>query len=156
MIPKGGGTNFRGIGLVEFLCKAIYSIINRRLSSSIQFHTALHGFRAGRGTGTATFKAKLLQKLITMRETVLHAIFINLFKACDSLDRDHCLGILTGYGVGPRTLRILRTYWDRLQMAEKLGGHYGPAFQSHRGVTQEGGCHPQFLIWSFTLSSNTG
>ena len=36
----------------------------------------------------------------------------------------------------PRTLRILRIYWSRLQMAEKLGSHCGPAFQIHWGVTQ--------------------
>ena len=36
----------------------------------------------------------------------------------------------------PRTLRILRIYWSRLQMAEKSGSHCGPAFQIHWGVTQ--------------------
>ena len=96
----------------------------------------MDGFCAGIGTGTATLKAKLLQQLIYMRETVLNVIFLDLFKAYYALDREHCQDTLTGYGVGPRKIRILRTYWDRPQMAEKVGGHYGPAFQSHRGVTQ--------------------
>ena len=30
MIPNGGGTDFRGIGLVEVLWKAIYGIIKRQ------------------------------------------------------------------------------------------------------------------------------
>ena len=38
--------------------------------------------------------------------------------------------------MGPRTLRILWTFWARIHMAEKAGGHYGPVFQSHFGVTQ--------------------
>ena len=38
--------------------------------------------------------------------------------------------------MGPRTLLILQAYWAWLQMAEKAGGHYGPVFQSYRGVTQ--------------------
>ena len=38
--------------------------------------------------------------------------------------------------MGPRTLRILWTYWARIQMAEKAGGHYGPVLQSHFWVTQ--------------------
>ena len=46
------------------------------------------------------------------------------------------MNILAGYGVGPRKLRILRTYWARIQMAAKVGGHYEPVFQSHRGLTQ--------------------
>ena len=66
MISKGVGTNFRGIGLVEVLWKVISGIINHRISSSIQFHDALHGFRMGRGTGNATLQAKLLQQLISM------------------------------------------------------------------------------------------
>ena len=61
MIPKGGGTDFWGVGLVEVLWKAIYGIINFRLSSSIQFHDILHGFHMGRGTGTTTPKENLLQ-----------------------------------------------------------------------------------------------
>ena len=58
----------------------------------------------GRGTGTATIEDKLLQNIISMMETVLHSILLDLCKSYDDLDRDRCLGILTGYGVGPRTL----------------------------------------------------
>ena len=57
-------------------------------------------------------------------------------KAYNDLDRDHCIDILVGYGVGPRTLNILRTYWVRLQMTAKAGGHYKPVLQIHRRVTQ--------------------
>ena len=87
LIPKGGGTDFWGLGLVEVLCKAISGIISRRLSSSIQSHEVLHGFCVGRGKGTATLKANLLQQIITMRETVPHAIFLDMIKAYDALDR---------------------------------------------------------------------
>ena len=71
-----------------------------------------------------------------MKETVLHAIFLNLRKAYNALGRDRYLNILAGYIVGPRTLRILRIYWVQLQMAAKGGGHYGPVFHIHRRVTQ--------------------
>ena len=53
LIPKGKG-DYRGIGLVEVMWKVVAVILNRRLTSSITFHDVLHGFRAGRGTGTAT------------------------------------------------------------------------------------------------------
>ena len=142
IIPKGEIADSRGVGLLEVLWKAIYGIINRRLLSSIQFHDVLHGFCAGRGKGTATFEATMLQKLISKREKVLHAIFLDLRKYYDALDRDRCLDILEGYGVGPRMLRILRTYWVRLQIASKAGGHYGPILQIHSGVTQGGPLSP--------------
>ena len=62
-------------------------ILNCRLTSSITFHDILHGFRAGRGTGTATLEAKLLQQLVAMREEVLYVIFLDLTKSYDALDR---------------------------------------------------------------------
>ena len=136
MITKGGCTDFQGIGLVEVMWKVITGIINHRLSSSISFQNVLNVFCAGRRTGTTTLEAKLLQQLTAMREAVLHYILLDLRKAYDALDRYLCLYILVGYDVGPRKIRILQAYWARLQMAAKAGGHYGPAFHSHRGVTQ--------------------
>ena len=44
-------------------------------------------FRAGRGTETSTLEENLLHQLIDMRETVLHAIILDLRKAYDALDR---------------------------------------------------------------------
>ena len=40
-----------------------------------------------------------------MREEVLHAIFLDLHKAYDTLDRSRCLDIMEVYGMGPRALR---------------------------------------------------
>ena len=66
LIPKGKG-DYRGVGLVEVMWKVVAVILNRRLTSSITFHDVLHGFRAGRGTGTATLEAKLIHQLAAMR-----------------------------------------------------------------------------------------
>ena len=55
-----------------------------------------HKYVPGRGTGTATLEAKLLQQLAAMREEVLYVIFLDLTKAYDALDRSRCLGILEG------------------------------------------------------------
>ena len=59
-LPKGE-KDYRDIGLVEVMWKVVAVILNRRFTSSITYHDALHGFRAGRSTGNATLKAKLLQ-----------------------------------------------------------------------------------------------
>ena len=66
LIPKGKKDNW-DIGLVEVMWKVVAAIINRRFTSSITYHDALHGFRAGCGTRTATLEAKLLQQLADLR-----------------------------------------------------------------------------------------
>ena len=39
-------------------------------------------------------------------------------------------------GVGPRTIRLLPTYWDHLTMVARTGGYFGLMFKGYRGVTQ--------------------
>ena len=86
------------------------AILNFRLTASITYHKFLHGFRAGCGTGTATFKAKLLHQLAALMEEVMYVIFLDLHKSHDALDRSKRLEILEGYDVGPQACRLLRTY----------------------------------------------
>ena len=92
------------------------------MTAAIKYHNILHGFRTGRGTRTAIFKAKMLHHLKFMREVVLHTILLDIQKAYASLEQDPCFGILTRYGVGPRTLQLLWTYRTWLRMAAKAGG----------------------------------
>ena len=76
---------------MEVMWKVVAAILNFRLTASITFHDFLHGFRAGRGTGTATLEANLLQQLAASGEEVLYVIFLDLHKAYDTLDSSRCL-----------------------------------------------------------------
>ena len=73
--------------------------------------------------GTETLEDKLIQQLADLREEVLYVIFLDLQKAYDALDRYRCLDIMEGYGVGPQSFWLLRTYWSRLKMVARVGGH---------------------------------
>ena len=95
LIPKGK-KEYRGVGLVEVTWKGVAAILHQRLTTAITYHNALHGIREGRGTGTATLEAKLLQQLAAMREEVLYVIFLDLTKSYDVLDRSRSLEILKG------------------------------------------------------------
>ena len=128
LIPKGV-MEYCVIGLVEVVCKVVVVILNLQLTASITYHDFLHILRAGCGSGRTTLKAKLLQKLAAMKEEVLYVIFLYLHKAYDALDRYRCLVILEGYGMGPKSRRILRSYWYRLWMVVRAGGYHGAAFQ---------------------------
>ena len=65
-IPKAK-KDYRGIGHVEVIWKLVAAILNHRFTSSVTYHDFLHGFRAGRGTDTATLEDKLLQQLASLR-----------------------------------------------------------------------------------------
>ena len=82
---------FWGIGLVKVLWKTMSGIINHRLKLVIVYHDTLRGFRSGRVTGTASFKAKLLQQLAAIREEFLYEIFIDLHKSYNALDQEICV-----------------------------------------------------------------
>ena len=108
LIPKGGG-GYRGIGLLEPIWKVIEVIMDKRLND-VEFHDSLHGFRAGRGTGTAIIEAKLAQQLAFREQAPLYGVFIDLRKAFDLMDRGRCLEVLAGYGAGPRMLRLIKHF----------------------------------------------
>ena len=46
-IPKGN-RNFRGIGLVEVILKAVSGVANFLIGAAVDFHNTLHRFRSGR------------------------------------------------------------------------------------------------------------
>ena len=59
--------DYRVIGLVEVVWKAVAVILNQRFTASITYHNSLHGFWAGNGMGTPTLEVKLIQQVIAMR-----------------------------------------------------------------------------------------
>ena len=94
------------------------------------------GFRACRGTVTATLEANLLQHLAAVREEFLYVNFLDPHKSHDALERSRCREILDGYSVVPQSTRLLQTYWRRITMVARAGGYCRTAFQGARGVTQ--------------------
>ena len=106
LLPKGG-SNYRGIGIVEVVWKAVTVILNFCFAASITYHESIHGFRSDYGTGNVSLEVKLLQKEMAIREEVLYMIFLDLHKMYYALERSRFLDILEGYGVGTRDLFLL-------------------------------------------------
>ena len=71
-----------------------------------------------------------------MRKAVLFEVFLDLRKVYTNLDRERAPYLLTAYGISPRMVRLLRTYWDRLTMVTKACGYFGRPFKGYQGVTQ--------------------
>ena len=83
-IPKWKG-DYRGIGLVEVLQKVCAGVVNCWIKSSVMLNDTIHGFRTGRGTGTATLEAKLSQNLAGLAHKLLLQVLLYVQKAYDSM-----------------------------------------------------------------------
>ena len=90
LLPKGGG-EYRGVGLIEVLQKTVPVVINRHIEANITYHGVLHRFWEGRGAGTASLEAKLIQQLTEIREEVLYGVFLELWKVYDALVQKWCM-----------------------------------------------------------------
>ncbi len=57
-------------------------------------------------------EAKLAQQLGHLEQVPFYGVFLDLKKAFDSMDRERCLLILGGYGVGPKMIRLIQNFWE--------------------------------------------
>ena len=114
----------------------VEALIDTRLCTSLHMHDVLHGFRAGRGTGTAIMELKLNQDLASIDQEPLFLVFLDLWKAYNTVDRDLLLITLEGYGAGPRMCGLLETFWDCQNMVLRKNGFHSPTFHVTRGTMQ--------------------
>jgi hypothetical protein len=133
LIPKGGG-EYHGIRLLEPIWKVLEKVMDLRLEA-IVLHDSLHGCLALQGTGTRIIEAKLAQQLAHLEQTPFFGVFIDL-KAFDAMDRGRCLEILALHRVGPKMIRLIRTFWDSASNVCWAKGNYGRPFKAVHGVTQ--------------------
>ena len=119
LIPKGKG-EYRGIGIVEVAWKVYTAAVNCWLKRGVVLQDALHGFRGVQGTWTATLEAKLAQQLVGPENDPLFKVFLDIRKEYDSLDRDQCIKIMRGYGMGPNLTCLLKSNWERQRISPRL------------------------------------
>ena len=75
------------------------------------------------------------QQITACEQVPFYGIFLDLRKAFDAMDRGRCLQILEGAGVGPKALRLIRTFWDKAILVCRASGYHGSPFSAKRGVT---------------------
>ena len=108
----------------------------------MNFHDALHGFPASRGTGAACIEANLLQQLSKIVQKTLYFIFLDLWKAYNTVNKERLLEILKGHGVGPNVLGFLKFYWNNQHCVAKCEKYHRETFVPERGATQGGAVSP--------------
>ena len=85
--------------------------------------------------GTVILEAKLLMQLAFHGYRPLFQIFLDLLtKAYDTLDRDHSIKTLQGYG--PHVCHLISCIWEKLMLPLCALGFYGNAFHPECDVLQ--------------------
>ena len=130
---------------MEVVWKVCATVVNCWLNRSVTLHDALHGFRAGRSTGTVTLEAKLAQHLTGIAHEPLLQVFLDVREAYNSLDRGWCMEILKGYRMVHNTARLISHHLDKLIFVPKASRFLGIDFGTGRGVMQGNPASPMIF-----------
>jgi len=113
-LPKSGDLSnvgkWRGIYLMDIVCKVISKVMERRLNSILLEHgmEAQNGFMGGRGTTDGIFL--LYQALLKRREHQQDSfvLLIDLIKAFPGVSRELMYSVLAKFGVPPHLVELIR------------------------------------------------
>ena len=111
LITKGT-TDTRPIGLLDTLWKVVEALINTCLRASLQMLDVLHGFRPIRGKVTDIMELNLAQDLARIDQDSLFLVFLDLRKACDTVDQDRLLITLEWNGAGTWMCGLLENFCE--------------------------------------------
>ena len=82
--------------------------------------------------GKVTLEEKLAQQLSGIAHELLFQMFLDMWKAHNSLDRGRCREILRGYVMGYNTSRPISHHGESLLFVPKVGRLLGMAFDTGR------------------------
>ena len=142
LFKKGDPTdidNYRGISLLSLPGKVFAIILKFRLQdwADAMLMEGQCGFRKGRSCNDAIFSLNGLCELTTRTGNELHACFIDLSKAYDSVDRSLAWELFTCLGFPPKMLQLIKDLHDNTTCALQADqGRQDSWFQVSTGFKQ--------------------
>jgi len=133
--------NYRGISLLSTAGKILARIILNRLITSVSeanLPEAQCGFRPNRSTTDMIFVVRQVQEKCREQNKDLYAIFIDLTKAFDTVNREALWVILQRLGCPRKFVHLIRQFHDNMTGAVLSGGEVSEPFDISNGVKQ--GC----------------
>ena len=133
--------NYRGIALLAVAGKLLTKIIQNRIAKTLVDTTVTDsqcGFRTARRTCDMIFAARQLQEECIEQQRSLYAIFIDLTKAFDTVNRDALWFVLQKEGFPLKVINILKSLHTGMTGSVVVDGDVTSSFPISTGVKQ--GC----------------
>ena len=133
--------NYRGISLLSNAGKILARILLNRLTENISednLPEAQCGIRPGRSTIDMVFTVRQIQEKCSEQQMDLYAVFIDLRKAFDTVNREALWSVLLKLGCPRKFTTLIRLFHDNMTGQVLSNGEHSNTFAISNGVKQ--GC----------------
>ena len=119
--------NYRGISLVSVPSKSFMRVLLNRIKPTIEegLREQQAGFRGGRSTIDQIFALRQIVEKRWEYARPIYCAFMDLEKAYDSVWREGMWQIAQSYGVPPRIVALLRSWYTGIESCVRLEGEDG-------------------------------
>ena len=147
----GNCDNWRGITLLSVPSKIFCRILLKRIDKAIDFtlREEQAGFRRGRGCVDQIFTLRNILEQSLEWNTSLCINFIDFQKAFDSVHRTCLWRILQAYGLRPKSVNLIKMFYDNFACSIILGNIITEAFPVTSGAHQ--GCILSPVLFLVTI-----
>jgi len=153
LFKKGEKTschNYRGITLLSHVGKIYTRILEKRLRACVEgiLNDSQYGFRPGRGTTDAVFVVKMILEKSWEWGADKYALFIDLEKAFDRVDRENLWQVLRDphYNIPTKLLRVIKSIYAESKSKVTTQGIESDWFDIKSGVRQGDVLSPLLFI----------
>ena len=147
--------NYRGISLIDSLCKIFVNILTIRLTTWCDNYNVIDesqaGFRKGYSTTDNIFcLMSLIQKYLSKKKGRFYCIYIDFAKAFDSIQHQKLWDAFSRNNINGRFLIIIKSMYAKLKSCVKVNDNLTSFFSCNTGTRQ--GCVGSPIIFSLFIN----
>ena len=130
--------NYRPVMSSSVFLKLFEYCILKKISPFVNLNDRQHGFRPNHSTSTACFVLKETVLDYAKSKTEVHACFVDIRKAFDSVDHDILMDKLLDSGIPVKYVNIIKYWYSNQFVKVRYKSELSNEWKIHRGVRQGG------------------